>query len=215
MNRLGRILNHDPRSLAFAAAIPVDRSNWRDKSIRLYDPSRNPNQQVGCCTGCAKAMQLNALGNTKPGVLGMASALALYGIATGIDPFPGTYPPDDTGSSGLASCKAAQQFLGAGRYEWEFRGADGVISQVMAGRVMSVGTRWDNNMFEQDEDGRIHPGGGEAGGHQYVIRGYWKSRDWALGRCWWGEDFRDFWIARTDLDDLLRDNGDAHWQAVQ
>jgi hypothetical protein len=211
---LGRIKNHDPQSRSFAAATPVDRSNWKSKAIRLYDPRVNPNQTIGNCTGCAKSMQLNALGNTKPGVLGMPAAVKLYSRATEVDPWEGSYPPDDTGSSGLASCKAAQEILGAGRYEWEFRGADGVIAQVMAGRVVSVGTRWDYDMFNQDANGLIKPGGGEAGGHQYVIRGYNKAKDLALGRCWWGPGFRDFWIARTDLDDLLRDGGDAHWQAV-
>jgi hypothetical protein len=35
-----------------------------------------------------------------------------------------------------------------------------------------------------------------------------------LGRCWWGPDFRDFWISRANLDQLLGEDGDAHWQAA-
>ena len=31
-------------------------------------------------------------------------AVALYSDATKVDAYPGTYPPDDTGSSGLAIC---------------------------------------------------------------------------------------------------------------
>lgn len=56
----------------------------------------------------------------------------------------------------------------------------------------------------------IKPTGGEAGGHQWIVRGYDKGQDLAMGRCWWN-GFRDFWIKRSDLDSLLRDGGDAHF----
>jgi hypothetical protein len=77
--------------------------------------------------------------------------------------------------------------------------------------VISVGTWWYWDLFQPDSRGKITPGGGRAGGHQYVIRGYDVDRDWVLGRCWWGS-FRDFWMSRADLDGLLRDDGDAHFQ---
>lgn len=210
---LGRQKVHDDRSRGFAMRATIDRSSWRDRSIRVYDPTPNPNQPVGCCTGVAKCVQLNAAGNRKTGrVLKLADALENYRRNTRLDPFPGTWEPDDTGSSGLASCKGAIELGWAGEYRWLFGGADEVIQNVVEGRVISVGTRWDYNMFDLDSSGRVHLGGGEAGGHQYAIRGYDKDRDWALGRCWWGPGFRDFWIARADLDALLRDGGDAHFQ---
>lgn len=210
---LGRQMVHDERSRAFPLRLSVDRSTWRDKKVRLFDPIPNPNQQVGCCTGVAKAMQFNALGNRKPRTLmGMAAALGIYSAATSLDPFEGTYPPEDTGSSGLASAKAAQN-LGYGlEYRWIFGGADEVVQAVMAGEVISVGTWWYDSMFNLDH-GKIGHGGQRVGGHQYVIRGYDKSKDWVLGRCWWGS-FRDFWMPRTQLQDLLMDGGDAHWQRV-
>lgn len=212
--RLGRQVVHDPRSRGFARRITVNRSTWRDKSIRIYDPTPNPNQCHGECTWCAKAMQFNAVGNRVPGrVLRMDTVHKGYSLATSLDPWEGSWEPDDTGSSGLASAKSAQRMGLGGDYHWFFGGADEVTQAVNDNEVVSVGTRWDYDMFEQDKDGRIHLGGGEAGGHQYVFRGYWKSRDWLKGRCWWG-DFRDFWIARTDLDTLLHDNGDAHVQKV-
>jgi hypothetical protein len=37
------------------------------------------------------------------------TARRIYSAATAIDEFPGTWPPDDTGSSGLAVCKVAQR----------------------------------------------------------------------------------------------------------
>jgi hypothetical protein len=209
---LGRQKVHDDRNRSFPLARLVDRSTWKDKAIRVYDPLPNPNQRVGCCTGVAKCTQLNAIGNRVKGrVLNMDDAERIYSRNTQIDPWPGSWPPEDTGSSGHASAKTAIEMGLAGEYRWEFGGADGVVQHIIEGRPISVGTWWYWDMFDQDGDGRVHVRGGRAGGHQYVARGYDASRDWVLCRCWWGH-FRDFWIARTDLDALLRDGGDAHFQ---
>jgi hypothetical protein len=216
--RLGRQKAHDTKSLAFPLKATVDRSTWRDKSIRLYDPWPNPNQTVGNCTTCAKAMQLNAVGNRKMGVvLNMAWAMDAYVWETANDEFNGQYLPDDpvnsidTGSSSLASCKAAQQYRLGGAYRWIFGGADEVVQTIMNGQAPSIGSWWYYDMFYPDDKGIIRPEGGRAGGHQYLAHGYWASRDLVKVRCWWG-DYRDVWISRTDLDNLLRDEGDAHWQ---
>lgn len=218
---LGRHVEHDPRSRAFAF-VPsiggVDPSTWRTKTIPIYDPRPNPNQPVGCCTMCAKAMQLNAKGNRKKGViLGMDWALDGYVWETHNDQFPGAWNRDgsgqDTGSSGLAACKTAQHFGVGGEYNFLFGGADQVVQAVMDGHVVNVGTRWDYSMFKPDDKGIVHPGGSAAGGHEWTVRGYNKRRDLIMGRCWWGPGFRDFWISRFDLQALLADNGDAHVQA--
>lgn len=212
---LGRNILHDSRSRAFplsAVTGAVDRSTWRDKAIRVYDPIPNPNQAVGCCTGVAKCTQFNSVGNRKTGVvLNMRDAERIYSRNTEIDPWGGSWPPDDTGSSGLASCKTAVEFGLGAEYRWIFGGADEVIQNVMQGRAISVGSYWYWDMFELDSQNRVRATGGIAGGHQYVIRGYNKSRDWVLGRCWWGS-FKDFWMSRSDLDMLLRQDGDAHFQ---
>lgn len=210
--RLGRNVVFDRRSRAFPLAAEINRSTWHDKAIRIYDPLPNPNQCHGECTGVSKVSSFNAIGNRVKGeVLHMGHAHNIYFRATHIDPFPGAWPDEDTGSSTLAAAKAAQEQGLGGEYRWLFGGADETIQAVMNGEVVVVGTRWDWNMFNRDSQGRVHLGGGVAGGHAYIIRGYDESRDWAMGRCWWGE-FRDFWIARSDLDTLLRDYGDAHVQ---
>jgi hypothetical protein len=193
--------------------LAVDKSTWKTKTIRVYDPWPTPNQPIGCCTGVAKSSQFNAIGNRVKGeILNMDDAIKIYSTATTLDPWSGSYPPDDTGSSGLASAKAAiQHGLGA-EYRWLFGGADEVVQAIMANEVISVGTWWYWDMFEEDSKGIVHPGGGLAGGHQWIVRGYNKPRDLIKGRCWWGHELRDFWISRTDLDALLKDDGDAHWQ---
>jgi hypothetical protein len=212
--RLGWHVVQDPRSRGFTGPTPVDRSTWRTRTIRIYDPVPNPNQVHGNCTMCAKAVQMNAIGNRKSGVvLNMAWAEETYVWETNNDEFPGGMPQDDTGSSSLSSCKTAQHYGVGGEYRWRFDGADGVVQEVMAGNVVNIGSRWDNNMFDQDEEGFITPGGGVAGGHEWSVRGYIEPKDALIGRCWWGPMFRDFYIKREHLNDLLHDDGDAHVQA--
>jgi hypothetical protein len=212
--RLGRQVVHDPRSRRFVAPVTVDRSTWRSKALRVYDPAVNPNQPVGCCTGVSKAIQLNTAGHRKAGrVLGMPAALDLYRRATVLDPWEGSWEPDDTGSSGLAAAKAAQEQLGAGEYRWLFGGADEVVQAVMAGWPVSVGTWWYAGMFNLDAKGRTGVTGARVGGHQWTVRGYDLKADTVIGRCWWGS-FRDFTLSRGDLAGLLADDGDAHVQEV-
>lgn len=207
--RLGRHVHHDPRSLNFPAEVTINQATWRNHRVRIYDPTPNPNQIIGDCTGCAKAMQFNSAGNRVDGkVLNLADADRVYSLATSLDPYPGSYPPKDTGSDALSAAKAAQELGLGGTYTWVFGGADGVVQAVMDSHVVNVGTRWDNNMFNPDSSRVIHLGGGVAGGHEYTIRGYDLDTDRLLGRCWWGA-MRDWWIARTDLAELLADNGDA------
>lgn len=211
--RLGRHLVHDARSRAFPANIGIDPATWRSRTLRVIDPRPNPNQPVGCCTMCAKAMQLNTVGNRKVGrVLGLGWALQTYEWETANDDIEGAYPPDDTGSSGLASCKTAVQFGVGGVYRWLFGGVDEVVQAVVNGESISVGTWWYDSMFYPDDSNTIHVSGRRVGGHQYLVRGYNKAIDRLLVRCWWGYDFRDVWIARGALGDLLADGGDAHHQ---
>lgn len=211
--RLGRQCVQDPLSRNFARSAVVDKSTWKNKRIRLYDPRPNPNQHVGCCTGCDKAMNANAVGVRKLGSAprGYGDALNVYRWASRNDPWPGAWEPDDTGSSGLAACKAGKLLWGLGEYRWIFNGADGVVQAIMGGDSVGVGTWWTEGMFDQDARGRVEPTGRKVGGHQYRVRGYDKWNDELIFRCWWGS-YRDARIKRTHLNDLLMDDGDAHVQ---
>lgn len=210
--RLGRQKVHDPVSRGWPLSMGIDRDKWRTKAVRIYDPRPNPNQCHGECTGVAKAMQFNAIRNRVKGkVLKMDDAHKIYSLATTKDPWRGSWPPTDTGSSGLASAKAAEQLGLGGSYRHVFRGADEVVQLIQEGRAVSVGTWWMWDMFDPDDNGIIEPTGGRAGGHQYIARAYDAKRDFVGIRCWWGE-FRNAWIRRAHLNDLLMDGGDAHVQ---
>lgn len=216
--RLGRYVRHDPASRGFPMRLTIDKSTWRDKSIRIYDPTPNPDQCHGECTYCAKCMEFNAVGNRIKGrVLGMDTAHAGYSLATTLDSYAGSWTAptwEDTGSNGLAACKAAQQRREGGEYRWYFGGADEIVQAIQDGWVVNLGSWWHWDMFRPDADGLIKATGGYAGGHQYIGKAYWKSRDWVGLRCWWGT-YRDVWIPRTgpgSLDTLMHDDGDAHSQ---
>lgn len=157
-------------------------------------------------------MEFNAAGNRAPGiVLNMNHAHHFYHFASIFDPFEGEWPPDDTGSSGLAAAKAAKQLGFGGEYRHVFGGADEVVQLIMANRVVNVGTWWYERMFTPNARGVIEPGESRAGGHQYVARGYDAVKDHVIIRCWWGT-YRDVRIKREHLNELILDDGDAHIQ---
>lgn len=210
--QLGRQLVHDPRSKGFPARVVIDKPSWVSKLVRIYDPTPNPNQCHSECTGCAKAMEFNAEGNrVARKVLNMDNAHEVYHWASTLDPFDGEWPPDDNGSSGLGAAKAAVKLGLGGEYRHVFGGADEVVQLIQMGRVVNVGTWWYGGMFHPTSTGIIAPTGNIVGGHQYIARGYHAKLDLVKIRCWWGK-FRDAWISREHLHELLMDGGDAHIQ---
>ena len=218
---LGRQCVQDERSRAFARGLTVDPSTWRTTTIRTSDPLPNPDQPNGCCTGVSECVQGNSAG--VPSVqrrLTMDDAQAVYTLATTLDPFAGSMPDQDTGSSGLAAAKAARRLgLLSGGYRWLLGGADEVVQHLCSPErtPVSIGTWWYEGMMRPQRakpDGVhrlpfVEPTGRRVGGHQFTARGYHKPTDTVVVRCWWGS-YRDVRVARTHLADLLADDGDAH-----
>lgn len=219
--RLGRQVVHDEQSRRYAfplAAAPAKPT----KAVRhrIYGPATTPAQRIGCCTGVDQSVKCNAAGNRRTGVvLTMADAERLYSRATVIDPWLGEWPPMDTGSSGLAACKAAKEERLIDRYEWLFSGAAQVLSALVGGpgrpgRCVGVGTWWTDDMFHPDPKTLlVTPTGAQAGGHQWTITGWEPRYDAFEALCWWGPKFGDngrFRIRYNDLNRLLADDGDAH-----
>lgn len=212
--RLGRQIVHDPRSRGFAVAAPRSVTISRSFRHKVYSPRPLPSQRIGCCTGVDQCVKANATGNRVMGkVLTMDDAVRIYSRATQLDPWEGSYPPEDTGSSGLAAAKAAKEAGIIERYEWIFGGAPQVLS-VLTEHPVGVGTRWTQDMFNPDPRTLlVKPTGSIAGGHEWSIIG-WSVRYRAFeGLCWWGSDFGSNGMFRIGFDDLaalLADDGDAH-----
>jgi hypothetical protein len=111
-----------------------------------------------------------------------------------------------------------EQLKLGGAYRWNFtHDASGIVQEIMEGRTVGVGTWWYDGGFRPKprKQGGVYVEmtGAKAGGHQWRIRGYDEPTDMLLGRCWWGR-FRDFWITRAHLAELLADDGDAVTQVM-
>jgi hypothetical protein len=205
---LGRHVQHDPRSKSFhaARAVAIKDVMWEYHG-QILDQGR-----VGSCTGnsAVEVLMTGPYYDHYQKVYTEADALAIYERATHLDSIPGYYPPNDTGSSGLAVMKACKEKGWIGGYRHAF-GLTHALQALMLGPVIA-GTAWYENMFNPTPDGFVRVGGAVAGGHEYTVIGYDSSRD--AVRCinhWtasWG-DHGYFWLKRSDWGNLLADYGDV------
>ena len=96
-------------------------------------------------------------------------AVQLYSDATVVDGYPGTYPPEDTGSSGLAICKVLKT-RGTIKGYLHARTAYGFLRLLQTGPVLQ-GMPWHEAFFTPDRKGFIDSdprwsSSGIAGGHE-------------------------------------------------
>ena len=210
--RLGRNLWLDARSLEHmiendihAMAGPLADRQW-ERVLAILDQG-----QVGSCTGNAGTGALGTqplydavgslvLPDPKDEQAGEKFAVQLYTDATVIDAYPGSYPQEDTGSSGLAICKVLKQRGTIKGYRWA-RSAYGLLRLLQQGPVLQ-GMPWYDAFYQPDRDGFIDAdknwqSSSLAGGHEVEAVGVeLDSKDafnsvityansWGTG---WGED---------------------------
>jgi len=129
------------------------------------DGTRTPfNQEWGSCTTNATGGILS----TAPWVGHLTQDEVdnqIYPLATRLDPFPGTFPPDDTGSNGQSAWKAATQLGFTNVPLTAISSIDELISAMQVVSCM-VGVDWYDKMFEPTQTGELVIGGKIAGGHQ-------------------------------------------------
>lgn len=234
-HRLGRHVAHDPRSRRFAfgfrpeAARKVEsRPSWT-RRIPVLDQGA-----LGSCTGHAGAGWVGTDTADRAGITRIGDppfaarrdestppvgpvdetwAVALYSAATVIDPFPGVYPPQDTGSDGLSIAKVLEAWGLVAEYTWGFGGLTDVVTGLQSGVVL-LGTVWYSSMFYPTPSGElvITADAYVAGGHEYVADGeldvdqrrVWITNSWGD----WGIDGRA-WLSFDTLGRLLAEQGDA------
>jgi hypothetical protein len=167
---LGRLVEHDERSRYYPwaeAHLPIASVQWPRLSPILDQG------ELGSCTGNAMAGWLGTAPYAKDpsGSVRFNEALAveLYSLATKLDGFPGQYPPEDTGSSGLAVAKAARKLGFIKTFTWCYS-TDALMRRLQHGPVI-VGTVWLAGMMAVDSAGFVDVSGEEVGGHEYLIRG--------------------------------------------
>ncbi len=163
--RLGRNMWLDGRSLVHMVENSVDEmgkplgSREWERVIPILDQGR-----LGSCTGNAGTGALgtqpfyDAAGHKVLPASGDPAALEdfavqLYADATVVDGYPGVYPPDDTGSSGLAICKVLKSRATITGYRWA-RSPYGFLQLLQRGPVLQ-GMPWYEAFFTPDKDGFI------------------------------------------------------------
>lgn len=231
--RLGRHVEHDPRSLAYAHGV-LPRS-----AIKTVEwKRRTPVLDQGALGSCTANAGTGLLGTDFAGRTGWTSvaitdaaasashgiftagvypldeefAVALYSYATVLDGISGAYPPDDTGSTGIGVAKALKALGLATGYSHAFS-VPALNSALQTGPVM-IGIPWLNSMFDPHSDGRIpvDKSTGVAGGHEVELNRY----DAATGEYWITNSWGASWgvkgagyFTTADLTWLLSQQGDV------
>jgi len=230
---LGRHVEHDPRSLAFAHPVlpktAIASVDWTRRAP-ILDQSR-----LGSCCGNAgtgvlgtdsagrtatTSVTITASGAAASHGLFTAGthtldevfAVALYSLATVLDGISGQYPPTDTGSSGIGVAKALQALGLAASYTHAF--SIGALNTALQSGPVLIGVPWLNSMFDTATDGRIlvDRTSAMAGGHELELcrfdvgaGEYWVPNSW--GASWaksgWG------YLTTADLAWLLSQQGDV------
>ncbi|WP_406444609.1 hypothetical protein OHB14_36875 [Streptomyces sp. NBC_01613] len=220
---LGRHVEHDPRSLAFAHGVlpktAIKSVDWTRRAP-IFDQG-----SLGSCTGNAAAglvgtdsaartglTTVNITGDPTAWPVDEDLAVEVYKLATTLDNVRGSYPPDDTGSSGIGAAKALKKLGLATGYTHAFS-LDALKSALQNGPVM-VGTVWLNSMFDPTSAGNITVDrhSDVAGGHEYVISAYDAGAAQFRIDNSWGETWGvrgSAWITAADLQWLLSQQGDA------
>lgn len=211
---LGRHVEHHAKSLCHPASVAeqIKSVTWP------LDAPPLDQGEIGRCTGNGMGQCINTTfwKPTREHVKGAGYLLteddadALYRLATTLDDIPSQYPPDDTGSTGIAVAKAAQQQGYVATYSHAF-GLQHMLGALQLHPVI-CGTTWTNDMFQPDANGFIRPSGDVAGGHEYLCYAADVDKEFLTFRNSWGAGWGidgDFRITFADYDELLRDQGDV------
>jgi hypothetical protein len=227
---LGRKVNHDPRSRAFPfaaraeAAVPVaSRPRW-PSTIGILNQGG-----LGSCVPNTGVERIAFSDAVRPGLtavpygggqrpLDEPLAVNWYHDVTALDPFDGTWPPDDTGSDGTSLGKLLKSLGLIQSYTHAFGGLVDVLAALMSGPV-PVGVNWYDSMFTPTPTGElvITKGASVAGGHEFnfdgevdaVARRLWMTNHWLNDDDTpWGLSGRA-WMSYATAERLLGEDGDA------
>lgn len=214
--RLGRNVVHDPRSRRFPFRAPAGLtlvSVRHERFIPVLDQG-----SLGSCTGNAGTGALGThpvfltLAEALRSLLDQSYAVQLYSDATKIDPWQGSWPPDDTGSDGLSIAKVLKSRGLISGYLHTFTFED--MQAALQTSPVLLGINWYNRFFSPDAQGVISTGSGDyvAGGHEIIVdeidmenQRFGATNSWGSG---WGVNGR-FYIPFDLMRRLLSENGDV------
>lgn len=125
---------------------------------------------------------------------------------------PGSYPPVDTGSTGLWSMKTLRDWLLASGYQHAF--STSTLQRILQKFPVSVGVPWFSSMDHPDRHGiiRVDPASGLRGGHQFDVTEIDAENQWYEAWNSWGTGFAlggKMRIPFADMHTLLSNHGDV------
>lgn len=214
--RLGRHVVHDSRSLRFRVRA-ADPRTLRSVRHQVHIPILDQ-ENVGSCTGHAAVAALGSAAFWEAGTRVLKRdvladhlyAVGVYSDATRLDPWPGEYLPQDTGSDGLSVAKVlyARGLIAGYQHATSLEAALSALAE----RVVIVGSSWLEGMYEPAPDGRLTVAGPNVGGHEYALdeldvenQRVWMRNSWSEA---WGVQGRA-WMSWADFTRLLADDGDC------
>jgi Papain family cysteine protease len=207
---LGRHVNHDDRSRAYAVKAGVVRSAVHKRRVPIFDQGN-----LGSCTGNALVGSLGTdpiTSKLADASINESLAVTIYSEATHLDPFKGEYPPTDTGSDGLSVAKAAKARGLIAGYQHAFD--LGAALSALSDAPVITGINWYDSFDRPDSTGLVSiPSGARVrGGHEVEVLGVdadnktiTMANSWGTG---WGKGgyFRMTW---DTWDRLLSEQGDV------
>ena len=215
--KLGRIIQHDPRSRMFAIE-ETDLSTLKSVRWERHAPVFDQGN-TGSCTGnaCLGAICTGDLYHSLEKFdinvpMDETHAVTIYSMATKIDEWPGEYPPEDTGSSGLAVAKVAKNIGYISGYSHAFT-FNAALTALARGPVIT-GVNWYSSFFFPDATGecKISTRAKNNGGHEICMdeidfenRRVWFTNSWGKS---WGIDGRA-WFSFDTWERLLGEQGDV------
>jgi hypothetical protein len=205
---LGRFVRHDPRSRNY----PSPRAPKVVSVLhKRHTAPFNQGKKLGSCTGNAVAGMLMTEPFWRKGRrLAERDAVRIYSRATHLDPYKGVYPPDDTGSSGLAAMKAAQEMGYVKSYAHAFGLQHALKTLVL--RPVVIGIWWYDGFDHPDKNGLVKKKGHIRGGHEFLVVGIDVESKTVRACNSWGPKWGDggyFSFSWDAFDLLLHQDGDV------
>ena len=202
--RLGRFVRHDERSWQFPAPMAAQLVDVMHKRlVPIFDQG-----DLGSCTGNAAVGCISTEPFKTTGTEIMA--VAVYSEATHLDRYKGIYPPEDTGSSGIAVMKALKHRGLISGYTHGFSLKSTLKALVL--RPGITGITWLTGCDNPDANGLVHYVGSVRGGPEVELVGLsstaklvWFANSWGAG---WGKNGL-FCMSFDDYAKALADHGDA------
>jgi hypothetical protein len=210
--RLGRHVEHDHRSRGYEVTthrLALANKVW-NRDVPAFDQG-----DLGSCTGNAMAgVLVSEPFFEKERTVDEHLAVLIYSAATRLDYISGHYPPEDTGSSGLAVAKVSHKlgYISGYRHAFSLRGCLSALSYT--GPVI-IGLNWYDSFDSPVGMGAelsISPNASVRGGHEVELLGIDIDTSMIFGINSWGSAWGNggrFSMSFDTLERLLEERGDV------